>query len=195
MRTDVDARRPQAALRYFCTRRAPLKILAMIVVMVCTACSTSPPSGLTAQGPLPAGRLPSKISKMVCAPEAQHEINNALGVTAVVASPTWSGHLYSCHYTYTNGSFALSVKELSSWAQTFAYFRSLESSLGNVTTLPNLGQGGYETRDGSVVVRKDWKVLLVNISGLPTQFGMPPTPAGNVAVTVADVILGCWSGD
>jgi hypothetical protein len=38
-------------------------------------------------------------------------------------------------------------------------------------------------------------VLLVNIAGLPDQFGVPPTNSADVAVTVADVILGCWSGD
>ena len=46
-----------------------------------------------------------------------------------------------------------------------------------------------------MVVRKDWKVLLVDDTGLPAQFGDPPTSAGDVAVTVADVILGCWAGD
>jgi hypothetical protein len=46
-----------------------------------------------------------------------------------------------------------------------------------------------------VVVRKDWKVLLVDSSGLPAQFGVPSTSSGDVAVTVADVILGCWAGD
>jgi hypothetical protein len=46
-----------------------------------------------------------------------------------------------------------------------------------------------------VVVRKDWKVLLVNIAGLPAQFAVPPTNRADVAVTVADVILGCWDGD
>ncbi len=132
---------------------------------------------------------------MVCSPKAQSEIADALGVTAVVETPAWSVHLYSCRYTYPNGAFTLSVKELSSWAQTLRYFRALGSSLGDVNPLYNLGQGGYETRDGSVAVRKDWKVLLVDISGLPAQFGKPPTPSGNIAVTVADVILGCWSGD
>jgi hypothetical protein len=132
---------------------------------------------------------------MVCSPKAQSEIGAALGVKAIVAAPTWSGHLYSCRYTYPDGYFTLSVKELSSWNETYAYFRGIGSALGDVTTLPNLGQGGYATRNGSVAVRKDWKVLLVDISGLPAQFGQPPTPSGNVAVTVADVILGCWSGD
>jgi hypothetical protein len=46
-----------------------------------------------------------------------------------------------------------------------------------------------------VVVRKDWKVLVVDSSGLPAQFGVPPTSSGDVAVTVGDVILGCWAGD
>ena len=109
--------------------------------------------------------------------------------------PTWIDHLYSCRYIYPNGSFTLSVKELSSWSQTFTYFRGLRSELGDSNTLFNLGQGAFQTRNGSVVVRKDWKVLLVDISGLPAQFAEPPTPSGNVAVTIADVILGCWSGD
>jgi hypothetical protein len=46
-----------------------------------------------------------------------------------------------------------------------------------------------------MVVRKDWKVLNVDISGLPAQFGNPATSRGDVAVTVADLILACWSGD
>jgi hypothetical protein len=132
---------------------------------------------------------------MVCSSEAQRAINAALGVNAVVSTPTWTGHLYACRYGYSNGSFTLSVKELSSWSQTFAYFRGLGTALGESSPIPSLGQGGFETRDGSVVVRKDWKVLLVNISDLPAQFGVPPTQSGNIAVTVADVILGCWSGD
>lgn len=66
---------------------------------------------------------------------------------------------------------------------------------GNVGPLGNLGQGAFTTTDGSVVVRKDWKVLLVDISGLPARFGVPPTSAADVADTVADVILGCWAGD
>jgi len=132
---------------------------------------------------------------MVCAPEAQDKFSTVLGVKAVVTTPTWSGHLYSCRFSYPNGYFTLSVKELSSWADTFAYFRGLRSQLGDVSTFPKLGQGGFSTRNGSVVVRKDWKVLLVDASGLPTQFGDPPIPVGDVALTVANVILGCWDGD
>ncbi len=67
--------------------------------------------------------------------------------------------------------------------------------MGRALVIPNLGQGAFQTTDGSMVVRKDWKVLLVNTAGLPAQFGQPPTSSGEVAVTVADVILGCWDGD
>jgi hypothetical protein len=147
------------------------------------------------RAPLPAGRQPSTISKMVCAPEAQREIAGALGVKATVATPTWVAHRYSCRYVYPDGALELSVQELSSWDQTYAYFHSLAAGLGDTAPLANLGQGAFTTRNGSVVVRKDWKVLLVDISALPSQFGVPPTSAADVAQTVADVILGCWAGD
>jgi hypothetical protein len=147
------------------------------------------------RAPEPAGRTPSPISVMVCAREAVKEIDSALGETASVSRPTWVDHRYSCRYGYPTGSMGLSVKELSSWAQTKAYFNSLATTMGKSRNLSGLGQGAFQTTDGSVVVRKDWKVLLVDTSGLPAQFGMPPTSSGDVAVTVADVILGCWAGD
>ncbi len=156
-----------------------------------SAGSSSP----TTRAPLPAGKNPSEIAKMVCAREAQKEIGDALGVTAAVSTPTWVNHLYTCRYRYPGGSYSLSVKELSSWSQTLAYFHGLRSRLGFTGSLGNLGQGAFATKNGSVVVRKDWKILLVDISRLPANFGKPPTPRADVAVTVADVILGCWAGD
>lgn len=89
----------------------------------------------------------------------------------------------------------LSIKELSSWTETLSYFGSFAAQTGKTRNLEGLGQGAYQTTDGSVVVRKDWKVLLVDPTGLPSQFGVPPTSSTYVAVTVADVILGCWEGD
>jgi hypothetical protein len=119
----------------------------------------------------------------------------ALAETASVTTPTWADHVYSCQYNYPRGSLALSVKELSSWPETLAYFHGLGSQLGVAKTLPNVGQGAFQTTNGSVVVRKDWKVLLVDPTRLPAQFGNPPTTASDIAVTVAVVILGCWAGD
>jgi hypothetical protein len=149
----------------------------------------------TTRVPLPAEAHPSEIAKEVCQSDAQRELAEALGVKGSVGERTWVDHLYSCPYRYSNGEFVLSVQELSSWAQTYAYFHSLGRQLGDVRSLANLGQGAFQTTDGSVVVRKDWKVLLVNVAGLPPRFAVPPTTPTNVAVTVADVILGCWAGD
>jgi hypothetical protein len=132
---------------------------------------------------------------MVCARDAQREIAETLGVHASVSTPTWVNHAYSCRYRYPDGAFVLTVKELSSWPQTLTYFRGLARIQGRSSTVRNLGQGAFQTGNGSAVVRKDWKILTVNISGLPAQFGKPATSRADVAVTVADLILACWAGD
>ncbi len=152
-------------------------------------------SAAATEKPLPAGPHPSHIAKMVCQAEAQKEMADALGLKATVADDSWADHRYTCDYVYPTGRFVLSVQEESSWSETYAYYHALGRRVGKARTLANLGQGAFQTTEGSVVARKDWKVLLVNISGLPAQFAVPPTSPANVAVTVADVILGCWDGD
>jgi hypothetical protein len=132
---------------------------------------------------------------MVCSPKAHREIAQTLGLRASVSAPTWIDHAYSCRYRYPDGAFVLTVKELSSWPQTLAYYAGLGRRQGKTATVRNLGQGAFQTDDGSAVVRKDWKILTVDISGLPARFGKPPTSRGDVAVTVADLILACWAGD
>ena len=118
-----------------------------------------------------------------------------LGEFARVSRPTWLNHLYSCRYTYPTGSMQLSVKELSNWTQTKTYFRSLERHMGKAQVINGIGQAAVQTSDGSMIVRKDWKVLLVNSAGLPPRFGQPPTNSRAVGQAVAEVILGCWHGD
>lgn len=133
---------------------------------------------------------------MVCAEKAQREMASVLGVSPThVYKPTWSDHLYTCRFQYSEGTMVISVKELSSWGQTFAYFRALGAQMGETQQLENVGQGAYSTRNGSVVARKDYKILVVDTSGLPSEFGVPPTSSADVAVTVADLIMGCWAGD
>jgi hypothetical protein len=178
--------------------RRYLPAVVLVVMAVAGASCSSSPSTTDAPRttvPQPAGRFPAEIAKQPCQRKVQGELAEVLGVRATVEPPTWMAHLYSCRYQYSDGTLGLSIKELSSWPQTFAYFDSLGKSLGNVGSLGNLGQGAFTTTNGSVVVRKDWKVLLVDISGLPSQFGVPPTSRGDIADTVADVILGCWAGD
>jgi hypothetical protein len=173
-------------------------VVAIALAAVTLSACGSPSQGAatrTIRVPLPAGPLPSEIAKMVCQAEAQKELADALGIRGAVGARTWVAHRYTCPYRYPNGRFVLSVQELSSWGQTYAYYHSLGRELGDVRSLANLGQGAFQTTDGSVVVRKDWKVLLVNVADLPAQFAVPPTTPTNIAVTVADVILGCWAGD
>jgi hypothetical protein len=183
-------------------RRLGLLVAVAALAAISTGCSAAAPSASrgttsTTRPPLPAGLTPSPLATQICATQARQDIASGLGEAANISAPNWSAaqHLYSCAYRYPTGSFTLSMKELSSWPETFAYYDSLQAQLGKSMDLPNLGQGAFQTTDGSVVVRKDWKVLLVDSSKLPPQFGVPPTPSGDVAVTVADFILGCWSGD
>jgi hypothetical protein len=88
----------------------------------------------------------------------------------------------------------LSVKELSSERETSAYFASLHRMLGQHEQLSGVGQGAFATKDGSLVLRKDYKVLVVDTSGLPDNFGSPPQPRKQIAVGVGITVLGCWTG-
>lgn len=195
-------RRGGAGARWYprAVRGRPLAIL-LAAGLVASACSGGAPatSPSTTQAPKPAGARPSAISVQVCSAQAQRLMASALGETARVTTPTWADHRYACTYAYPtsspSGSFGVSVTELSSWPETYAYYDRLQAELGNARTLESLGQAAFQTTDGSVVVRKDWKVLVVDNTGLPAQFGVPPTSSAAVAVTVADVILGCWAGD
>lgn len=158
-------------------------------------CALLPALAASARTPQPAGTRPSPLAKQICQAKAQNLIADALGERATVSTPTWRSRLYACDYRYPTGTMVLSVKELSSWSQTYGYFDRLESSLHKTIPLIGLGQAAFRVRNGSVVVRKDWKVLLVNVNGLPRQFGDPPTTPEGVSLSVAAVIMGCWHGD
>jgi len=184
-------------------RRPPLMVVlgagAVLVSVAAGACGSSAPGAVhtatTVHVALPAGADPSRSARMVCSPEAQRALASTLGLPTVApVTPTWSDHLYSCRYVYRDGVIAVSVKELDDKAQTTSYFHDLGTRLGDTGVLSGLGQGAFTTTDGSAVVRKDYKVLLVDVSGLPPQFGVPPTSAADVAVTVSDLIMGCWTG-
>jgi hypothetical protein len=163
-----------------------------------------PATGGTAGGtpswaaPAPSGPgQPSASALQVCSPDdGQKDIAAALGVTPTrVDPPTWVDHLYSCRYVYPDGSFTLSVKELPDNASTGAYLDGLAAQRGNLAPLDGVGQAAFYTRDKSIVARKDFKVLLVDVSALPPEFGKPPAPPAAVSRTIATVIMGCWSGD
>jgi hypothetical protein len=143
----------------------------------------------------PAGPTPSASAQMVCAPEAQKELTTALGVSAtMVTTPTWTDHVYSCRYVYPNGVMVISVKELPGAAETTAYFNSLHAQQGESEGLKGVAQGAFVTGNGSLVLRKDYKVLVVDTSGLPAPFGSGFKTRGQVAVGVGLTVLGCWTG-
>jgi len=161
------------------------------------ATPTGNPPNATVNTAQPARATPSTSAKMICAPKTQTELAGVLGVhTTQPVVPTWINHLYSCRYTYHNAFMVLSVKELSSQSQTNAYFTSIAHRLGQSQRPSLLDRGAFfTTKNRSAVVRKDYKVLLVDITGLPAQFGAPPETRADVAVKVAATIMGCWTGD
>jgi hypothetical protein len=178
-----------------------LPIVAAAAAIGVVGCSSgSGSSGETASTvatvkPEPAGAEPSESARMLCAEEVRKDLETVLGVAPVlVTPPTWIDHRYACDYVYPNGTLSISVKELDNESQTRHYFDELGAQLDRRPRNLGLGQGAYKTANGSLVVRKDWKVLLVDVSKLPAQFGQPPVPRTETANKVGVTVMGCWTG-
>jgi hypothetical protein len=183
-------------------RTRVILLFAVSMALVLAACggsskpSSNPTTSSTGHIAKEASNVPSVSAKMICETEAATEIyQSATGVKTVAAfKPTWVDHVYSCKYVYPGGAFmTLSVKEVSNADETTAYFDSLATKLGKTRDL-TIGQGAFQVKNGSVVVRKDFKVLLVDITKLPPQFGLPAAPRSDVAINVAQTIMSCWTG-
>jgi hypothetical protein len=182
--------------------RTFLVLAVFVSVLGMTSCGGSKPAASPGNSPnatvhtaQPVRATPSASAKMICAPETQAELAVVLGVhTTQPVVPAWTDHTYSCKYTYHNAVIAVSVKEFSNQAETDGYFTSLAHRLGQTQQLHTLGQGAFTTNNRSVVVRKDYKVLLVDISGMPARFGTPPFSRGDIALSVAGTIMNCWTG-
>ena len=175
-------------------------LLAVVAVTALVACgqSQSAPAPAPAKSSEPVAlsvNTPSESTRMICAPEAQKDLAATLGVKTVTPpTPTWLTHTYTCQYAYTDGHFTLSVKQLPDATQTRDYFASLGDRLTRRMRLTGLGQGAFTTADGSVIVQKDDKVLLVDVNGLPSRFGVPSDTRANAAISIAATIMGCWTG-
>ena len=141
-------------------------------------------------------KQPSKSAKMVCASEAQQDIAANLGNVrpTTVTTPTWNDSVYSCQYVYPSGIVMLSVKELKDASATKRYMQSLAATLGRRPGKLRLAGGGFTALNGSVVVRKDFKVLDVDVSKLSGTLGVPPEQASDVASTIVVTVIGCWTG-
>lgn len=141
-----------------------------------------------------AANEPSISAKMICAPEAVKDINEIFGETARISTPTWVDHVYSCDYSFGRGAkMTLSVKELSSVDETTAYYDTLARKLGKKSQLNGFGDGAFITSNGSVVTRKDYKVMTVDTSHLPAQFAGDTRE--NQAINVTATIMSCWTGE
>jgi hypothetical protein len=185
------------------TRIATIRMRALgaiVATVLLAACgSGSPTARPAATSTRPAVETNASVisvaTKMICGDEGQEDIEKALGTrTTEPPMPTWVDHTYACRYAYPHGVMRLSVKQLGSAGATDVYFRELAHRLGRRTTLDGLGEGAFTTRSASVVVRKDFKVLLVDITKLPAQFGLPAAPRSDVAINVAQTIMSCWTG-
>jgi hypothetical protein len=179
-------------------------ILAVAGALALAACgsssNTSTPGATnaptsTVHVAIPVKSTPSVSAKMICEQEVRGEIASLLGIqTNQPIVPTWKDHVYSCTYHYPAGSITMSVKELADKAQTDAYFNQLAQQLGRTQNINGLGQGAFTTSNKSAVIRKDFKVMLVDISKLPAKFGAYHEPRGSVALDVAASVLSCWTG-
>ena len=142
----------------------------------------------------PAGKNPSISAKMICQTEAINDIADAIEVKSTrVTKPTWVDHVYSCTYVYPHGSIVLSVKEVSTAAETTAYFNSLATKYGKKQNINGLAQGAFLTPNDDVVVRKDYKILLVDVKGIAANFE-PAMARSDVAENIAAAIMSCWTG-
>jgi hypothetical protein len=172
----------------------PLAI-AVSVVSGCGGSSHQVAAGGPAATSATEAEAPSASAKMVCTPEAQVEIATVLGAhTTRAVKPTWNDHLYSCRYAYSTGQIVLSVKELGDPQATSGYFDGLAQRLGKRSDVGGLGQAAFDTSNDSIVVRKDYKVLDVDVSGLPARFGNPTVDRSTTAMKIALAVMGCWTG-
>jgi hypothetical protein len=181
-------------------RISAVALVSLLGVALLAACgsdakSGSPVTTTTAKLEV-AGPNPSVSAQMICGEAKEDIAEQAIGVDTVKPlAPKWADHLYACDYVYKGGAkMTLSVKEMSSVSETTAYYDALGARLGRGAKLEGLGEGAYQTTNGSVVVRKDYRVLLIDVSHLPAAFGQPPQKPIDVAISVASTIMNCWTG-
>ncbi len=140
---------------------------------------------------------PSASAVMVCGPEIRGDVTKILAPAhPPTTTTTWTDHLYTCTYHLPGGKLVLSVKESPNTASANAYFDSVRKELGTTTQLTaaqGLGNPGYESAGGTVVILKDGKTLRVDATGMPTASGPHKLSRAELAYEVASDIVGCWS--
>jgi hypothetical protein len=176
--------------------------VSMALLAACGSSSGSPSAATTTpvatspavQHEAVPGAPPSVSSQMICNQEGQGAIAGSLGVKPAPIKPTWKNETYTCSYVYANGTMTLSVREYPSNADAMAAFNQLNAQVHGVPAETVLGQGTFRGPDDSMYVVKDNKLLKVDVSKLPANFGSPPISRSDVGLTVAVTIMGCWTG-
>ena len=167
-----------------------------VLVLVTALALLGACSGKTHAAKELAPATPSFSAKMICETEVAGDLyKQATGVKTIAPlKPSWTDHVYACNYVYPHGAvMRLSVEDDGAQAAD-TYFDQLASTRHKTQNLV-MGDAAFQVADGSVVMRKDDKVLLVDVAKLPAQFGLPPANRGDMAVNVTQVILQCWTGE
>ena len=173
------------------------------LLALCAGCSGSPTaappapasaSSANAASPVPAAPGPSPQARLVCEPEAQEDIALQLGVdAATVGPPQYANSTSTCRYAYPQGGFTLSVQDLPDAPATTRAYDALGAKMGRVQNIDLGPAKAFTTSNGSVVMQKDTKVLLVDVTDLPDPFGKPPVPRPQAALLITKAVLGCWT--
>jgi hypothetical protein len=182
-------------------RPAAAAIVATIATALATTvagCAQTPPPVSPAQSQPATTALPdapSPQAEMVCQPEAQQDIQDLIGVVPTKVGPIqYANHTSTCRYDYANGSFTLVVEDLPNDITTTKTFEALAVKLGKVDSIDLPGADAFSTTDGSVVLRRDFKVMLVDVGQLPATFGNPPSPRADAGRLIMKAVLNCWVG-
>ena len=140
--------------------------------------------------------VPSPQAEMVCQPEAQQDIQDLIGVvpTAVGPDPVRQPHLDVPLRLRRTARSPSSCEDLPNDITTTRTYEALAGKLGRVEKIDLPDAEAYTTNDGSIVLRRDTKVMLVDVTQLPGTFGNPPSPRGDAARLIMKAVLNCWVG-
>jgi hypothetical protein len=176
-------------------------LAALAVLVAGCGGQSAPPSGPPtgpSLGPAVVTALPdapSPQAEMVCAPEAQQDIQDLIGVVPTAVGPIqYANHTSTCRYAYANGAFTLVVQDLPNDITTTRTYEALAGTLGKMDSIDLPDAQAFTTNDGSIVLRRDTKVMLVDVTQLPGTFGSPPSPRADAARLIMKAVLNCWVG-
>ena len=159
-------------------QRPAAAIAAVVAALAAVAgCGGEPAPVGPPPGQAPAAAVPdapSPQAEMVCQPEAQQDIQDLIGVVPTKVGPIqYTNHTTTCRYAYADGSFTLVVEDLPNDITTTRTYEALAGKLGRTTSFDLPDAQGYSTSEGSVVLRRDTKVMLVDVTGLPAHVRRP----------------------